>query len=134
MLCYCIDYHHLKEVTKKDSYSPESPDGARFFSSMDFSSGYWQVKLTEDAKDKTSFYRAGGGLWRFTFMPFGLCNGPATFERLIECVLGQLQWQICLCYIDDILIFSQTVSQHLECLQAIFQRLRKADLKLKPSK
>ena len=112
----------------------ESLDGARFFSFMDLSSGYWQVKLTEDTKDKTAFCDAGGGLWRFTVMPFGMCNAPATSERLMERILGQLQWQICLCYLDDILIFSQTVNKHLEHLQAVFQRLREAHLKLKPKK
>jgi hypothetical protein len=101
---------------------------------MDLSSGYWQVQLTEDAKDKTSFYGAGGGLWRFKVMPFGLCNAPATFERLMERVLGQLQWQICLCYLDDILIFSRSVVQHLEDLKVVFQKLRQAKLKLKPKK
>ena len=101
---------------------------------MDLSSGYWQVKFTGDAKDKTSIYGVGRGLWQFTVMPVGLCNTPVTFEKLMECVLGQLQWQICLCYLDNILIFSQTVSQPPEHLEAIFQRLRKAHLKLKPSK
>ena len=55
-------------------------------------------------------------------MPFGLCNTAATFERLIEGVFGQLLWQICLCYLDGILIFSQTVRKHLEHLQAFFQK------------
>ena len=67
-------------------------------------------------------------------MPFGLCNAPATFERLMEKVLGQLQWQILLCYLDDILIFSKTVSQHFDHLRAVLQRLREARLKLKPKK
>ena len=140
-LRYCIDYRRLNTVTKKDSYPLpniqdclDSLDGAKYFSSMDLSSGYWQVQLTEDAKDKTSFYGAGGGLWRFKVMPFGLCNAPATFERLMERVLGQLQWQICLCYLDDILIFSRSVAQHLEHLKKIFLRLREAKLKLKPKK
>ena len=93
-----MDYRHLIEVTKKNSYPLsnmqgclESLEGARFFSSMDLSSGYRQVKLTEVAKDKTSLYGAGGGLWLITVMPFGLCNALATFERLMECILGQLQ-------------------------------------------
>ena len=136
-LRYCIDYRKLNQVTQKDSYPLpniqdclDSLDGARFFSSMDLSSGYWQVKMSEDAKDKTSFYGAGGGLWRFTVMPFGLCNAPATFERLMERVLGQLQWQICLCYLDDILIYSKTVHLHLDHLRTVFQRLREARLKL----
>ena len=140
-LRYCIDYRKLNEITQKDSYPLpnmqdclDSLDGAQFFSSMDLSSGYWQVQLTEDAKDKTSFYGAGGGLWRFKVMPFGLCNAPATFERLMEKVLGQLQWQILLCYLDDILIFSKSVEQHFEHLKTVFERLRTAKLKLKPKK
>ena len=140
-LRFCIDYRRLNEITKKDSYllpnmqgCVKSLDRAKFFSSMDLRSGYWQVKLTEDTEDKTSFYGVGGGLWRFKVMPFGLCNTPATFERLMERVLGQLQWQIYLCYLDDTLIFSPTVSKHLEHLQAVFQRLRDAHLKLKPKK
>ena len=67
-------------------------------------------------------------------MPFGLSNAPATFERLMERVLGQLQWQICLCYLDDILVFSDTVEDHLTRLEAVFSRLRAAGLKLKPKK
>ena len=94
----------------------------------------WLVKLSEEAKDKTSFYEAGGGLWHFKVMPFGLCNAPATFERLMERVLGQLQWQIGLCYFDNILIHSPTVAKHLENLEKVFQRLREAHLKLKPKK
>ena len=140
-LRYCIDYRRLNQVTQKDSYPLpniqdclDSLDGAKFFSSIDLCSGYWQVQLSEDAKDKSSFYGAGGGLWRFKVMPFGLCNAPATFERLMERVLGQLQWQICLCYLDDILIHSRTVAKHLEDLRTIFDRLRQAKLKLKPKK
>lgn len=140
-LRYCIDYRRLNEITKKDSYPLpnmqdclESLGGAKHFSTMDLSAGYWQVGMTEAAKDKTSFYGIGGGLWRFNVMPFGLCNAPATFERLMERVLGQLQWQICLCYLDDIMVFSSTVTEHLDHLETIFQRLRAAKLKLKPKK
>lgn len=140
-LRYCIDYRRLNEVTLKDSYPlPNMEDcldslgGAKYFSTVDLSSGYWQVQMTDDAKDKTAFYGVGGGLWRFTVLPFGLCNAPATFERLMERVLYQLQWHICLCYLDDILIFSSTVTSHLRNLQMIFDRLRQAGLKLKPKK
>ena len=140
-LRYCIDYRRLNDVTQKDSYPLpnmqdclESLDGACFFSSMDLCSGYWQVKLTDEARDKTSFYGAGGGLWRFKVMPFGLCNAPATFERLMERVLGSLQWQICLCYLDDVLVFSRTVNKHLLDLRAVFDKFRDAKLRLKPKK
>ena len=138
---YCIDYRRVNGITKKDSYPLpniqeclDSLSGAKYFTSMDLSSGYWQVGLDEDAKDKTSFYGATGGLWRFTVMPFGLCNAPATFERLMEKVLHELQWQICLCYLDDILVFSKTAEEHMDRLKTIFDRLRNAKLKLKPKK
>ena len=98
---------------------------------MDLSSGYWQVRLSEDAKNKTSFYGAGGGLWRFKVMPFGLCNAPATFQRLMERVLGRLQWSICLCYNDDILVFSRTEDDHLRDLGRVLQKLREGRLKPK---
>lgn len=140
-LRYCIDYRKLNEVTKRDSYPLpnmqdclESLAGTKCFSTMDLSSGYWQVGLSEDAQDKSSFYGVRGGLWKFKVMPFGLTNAPATFERLMERVLGQLQWQICLCYIDDVLVFSKTVEQHLANLEAVFIRLDQAGLKLKPKK
>ena len=140
-LRYCIDYRQLNKVTKKDSYPlPNMQDcldslgKAKYFSTMDLSSGYWQVGNTEEAKLKSAFYGVGGGLWQFKVMPFGLCNAPATFERLMERVLGQLQWQICLCYIDDILVYSTTISEHLERLETVLSRLDQAHLKLKPKK
>ena len=67
-------------------------------------------------------------------MPFGLTNAPSTFQRLMETVLRGLQWKICLVYIDDIIIFSPTFEQHLQHLVTVFDRLRAAGLKLKPSK
>ena len=138
---YCVDYRNLNDVTAKDSFPLpnmqdclESLANAKIFSSMDLASGYWQVGLTEEAKEKTSFYGVGGGLWRFNVMPFGLCNAPATFERLMEKVLGSLQWQTCLCYIDDVLCYSPTVSQHLVDLEAIFAKIEKSGMTLKPKK
>lgn len=140
-LRYCLDYRRLNNVTTKDSYPLpnmqaclESLEGSQFFSTMDLCSGYWQVRMDAESQDKTSFYGAGGGLWRFKVMPFGLCNAPATFERLMENVLRHLQWQICLCYIDDVLIFSQDVPSHFEYLSQVLGRLREAGLKLKPKK
>ena len=67
-------------------------------------------------------------------MPFGLCNAPATFERLMERVLGQLQWQICLFSIDDVLVYSRNPSEHLARLELVFDRLRTAHLRLKAKK
>jgi len=73
--------------------------GNSWFSSLDLKSGYWQVKIRSEDKEKTAF-SIGNGLWQFTVMPFGLCNAPATFERLMEKVLQQLLFKICLVYLD----------------------------------
>ena len=139
-LRYCIDYRKLNAITRKDSYPlPRIDDSldtlgkAQYFSTLDLASGYWQIGLTEDAKEKSAFCTPGG-LYQFKVMPFGLTNAPATFQRLMERVLAGLQWEICLVYIDDVIIFSRTVDQHLAQLKTVFQRLIAAGLKLKPKK
>ena len=67
-------------------------------------------------------------------MPFGLTNVPATFQRLMQSCLGNLHLQYCIIYLDDIIVFSKTPEEHLTILQAVFEKLKKAELKLKPSK
>ena len=137
---YCIDYRKLNDVTKKDSYPlPRIDDSldvlgkANYFSTLDLASGYWQIQLTDEAKEKSAFC-TNSGLYQFTVMPFGLTNAPATFQRLMERVLAGLQWHTCLVYIDDIIIFSETIEDHLKQMQDIFDRLKQAKLKLKPKK
>ena len=139
-LRYCIDYRRLNSVTIKDSYplprideSLDSLSEAKYFSTLDLASGYWQIGLDEDAKKKSAFCTTSG-LYQFKVMPFGLTNAPATFQRLMERVLAGLQWQICLVYIDDVIIFSKTFDEHLRHLSQVFRCLRQAGLKLKPKK
>ena len=139
-LRYCIDYRKLNSVTQKDSYplpriddSLDSLGNAKYFSTLDLASGYWQIGLSEKAKLKSAFCSTSG-LYQFRVMPFGLTNAPATFQRLMERVLAGLQWNICLVYIDDIIIFSRTVDEHIQQLQTVFDRLKHAKLKLKPKK
>ena len=137
---FCIDYRKLNNITVKDSYplpriddTLDSLAGARCFSTLDLASGYWQVGLSEEAKEKTAFITSQG-LYQFKVLPFGLCNAPSTFERLMDRVLQGLRWQILLVYLDDVIIFSRTIQEHLDRLDVVFSTLAKSGLKLKPRK
>ena len=70
---------------------------------MDMKCGYWQINLEKSDREKEVF-STDCGLWQFTVIPFGLCNAPATFERLMELVLAGLPWTLCPLYSDDILV------------------------------
>jgi hypothetical protein len=138
--CFCVDYWRLNSITKKDTYPLPRIDemldqlqGTRIFSSLDLASGFWQVPLMKNAKEKTAFV-CKEGLYEFDTMPFGLCNATGTFQRLMDVVLGNLRWERALVYVDDIIVFSKTFEQHLTDLQRIFERLVAAGLKIKPSK
>ena len=137
---FCVDYRKLNSVTHKDSYplpriddTLEALAGSRWFSTLDLKSGYWQVELDKEDKEKTAF-SAGNGLWQFTVMPFGLCNAPATFERLMEQVLAGLPITVALVYLDDVLVPGVSFLNHVSNLRQIFTRLQKAKLKLSPKK
>ena len=137
---FCVDFRKVNKITKKDSYplpliseSLDTLGGAKFFSSLDLVSGYWQVEMDPASREKTAFV-THAGLYEYTTMPFGLCNAPGTFQRLMECVLRGLNWQIALIYLDDVLVYSQNFEDHLHHLRLVFDRFREAGLKLKPSK
>ena len=138
---FCVDYRKLNNRTVKDAYAiPRVEDtlhllaGAKYFTKLDLRSGYWQVEIEDDDKEKTAFQVGTLGFYQFTRMPFGLCNAPATFQRLMERAMGDLNMRDCLLYLDDIIIFSRSVDEHLERLKAVFTRLRQHNLKLKASK
>eukprot|EP00731_Ephydatia_muelleri_P033154 Em0025g110a len=107
--------------------------GAQWFSTIDLASGYWQVEMDPSDKEKTTFVTPFG-LHQFRVMPFGLTNAPSTFQRLMGLVLAGLSWSTCLVYLDDIIVFSQTVEEHFTRLADVLRRLNEAGLKLKPSK
>ena len=107
--------------------------GAVWFSSMDLASGYWQLDIKEEDREKTAF-TTHRGLFQFRRMPFGLCNAPGTFERVMEVVVRGLQWKTCLVYLDDIVVFARTFDEHLVRLGEVLDRLIAAGLKVKPSK
>lgn len=93
------------------------------------------MEVAPEDRDKTAFTVDGAGFYRFVTMPFGLCNAPATFERLMEkTVLFGLHWSIAVFYIDDVIVYSSIVQSHFEWLGLVLSRLRRAGLKLKPGK
>lgn len=137
---FCCDWRELNRVTKKDSMPlPRVDDtldrlaGSAWFTTADFTAGYFQVELDEGSKEKTAFITPDG-LWEFNVLGMGLCNAPATFMRLMHHVLGDLMWTVCMAYLDDVVIFSKTYDEHLKDVEAVFSAIRRAGLKLKAKK
>ncbi|KII70617.1 Retrovirus-related Pol polyprotein from transposon 17.6 [Thelohanellus kitauei] len=136
----CVDYRKLNEITVKDEYSLPNIESmfdkfsnAQYISTLDLQSGYWQVALSDESKPKTAFSPGPGlGLYEYNVVPFGLCNAPATFQRLMHKLLKGLD--NCMAYLDDIVIFSESFEGHISDIKKVMERLRMFNLKLKPSK
>ena len=94
---------------------------------MDLKSGFWQIEMAPEDKEKTDFVTKLG-LFHFRVMPFGLVNAPFTLERLMENTLNGLQWTECLVYMDDIISYSSTFDEGLRRSANVFTRLRAANL------
>lgn len=136
----CVDYRPLNGKTRKDAFplprieeSLDALSGARWFSTIDLASGYNQVPVLEKDRPKTAFCTPFG-LFEFNRMPFGLCNAPSTFQRLMQRMFGDQQGQSLLLYLDDIVIYSSSVEQHLQRLEMVLGRLQKEGLKAKLEK
>ena len=136
-LHFCVDFRQLNLATVKDAHPIPLIDDlldalhrACWFSTLDLKSGYWQVPIQEQDKEKTAFRTSSNQLFKFNQVPFGLCNAPATFSRLMDRVLAGLHWETCLFYLDDITVFAATWEEHLARLRQVFERLRHAQLKL----
>lgn len=135
---FCVDYRKLNAVTIKDCFPMPSIEsklnklhGCKFFTSLDCTSGYWQISLSERAKKLVAFV-CNKGLFQFNYMPFGLCNAGATFQRVIEKVIRNLSNSSA--YIDDILTFSKVFEAHLQHLRVLLEKLKEANIKVKTSK
>lgn len=129
---FCTDFRKINGVTKPDCYPlPRMEDcvdhvgGARFVTKLDLLKGYWQVPLTERAKEISAFVTPDDFL-QYTVMPFGMRNAPATFQRLMNLVLSGLPF--CEAYLDDLVVCSESWSEHMEHLRVVFCRLNEAGL------
>lgn len=136
----CVDYRQLNGKTRRDAFplprieeSLDALSGARWFSTLDLASGYNQVPVAEKDKIKTAFCTPFG-LFEYNRMPFGLCNAPSTFQRLMERIFGAQHFQTLLLYLDDVIIFSSTVADHLQRLDTVLSRLHQENLKVKLEK
>ena len=140
-LHFCVDFRHLNMQTKKDSYplpriqeALEGMAGSAHFSSMDFKSGFWKIKMALESQQYTAFMVGNLRFFEFTCKPFGLCNAPVTFQHLMQNTLGELNLMYCVIYLDDVIIFAGMKEEHLEHLRIVFKRFQEFNLKLKPSK
>ncbi|KAK3726383.1 hypothetical protein QZH41_005098 [Actinostola sp. cb2023] len=136
----CVDYRQLNAKTRRDAYplprideSLDALGGAKHFSTIDLASAYNQVEVEPADRHKTAF-TTPMGLFEYTRMPFGLNNSPATFQRLMQNIFRDDLLQILLVYLDDIIVYSSNVAEHLGRLEHVFQKLREHGLKIEPKK
>nr|KAG5685189.1 hypothetical protein BaRGS_019900 [Batillaria attramentaria] len=129
----CIDFRQLNNRTVKDSYAlPRVEEildclaGSQYFTVLDMKSGYYQVEIEEHHKQRTAFTVGPLGFFEYNRLPFGLCNAPATYQRLMEDIFGEFNLKTCLIYLDDLIVFSRTYEEHMERLRKIFQRFQES--------
>ena len=138
---FCTDFRELNRCTVKDSFplprieSLLASVGAksRIFSQLDQTAAYWQVKLEKDSQEKSAFVTEQGQFCYQT-LAFGMCNGPATYQRMMTKVLKDLLYKSVVVYLDDVLIFTETMEQHLEVLGEVCHRLEQSGFRLNPKK
>ena len=140
-LHFCINFRRPNFLTVKDSHplpciceTLESLAGMAHYTTIDMNSGFWQVLIDDESKQYTAFMLGSMGLYECKSMPFGLCNAPPTFQRLMLNCLGELNLTYCLIYLDDVIIFFKTEEEHLERMHVVFDQFQEHGLKLKPSK
>ena len=135
-----IDYRKLNNVLEDDKFPlPNIEDiidslaGAKYFSHLDLSQGYYQCKLKPEDRHVTAF-STPTGQYQMTRLPMGLKTSPSSFSRLMTVAMSGLNLYKCLIYLDDIIIFGRTLEEHNKNLISVFQRLREVNLKLNPLK
>ena len=135
---FCVDYRKLNAVTNTEQWPiPRIQDildrmgGSKLFTAWDLTSGYWQIEMDENSKNKTAFSTPDGH-YQFRRMPFGLKNAPAEFSRIMHRILGNRDYVEI--YLDDITIHSKSFEEHIEHIKLVATELIRAGLKVKPSK
>lgn len=133
---FCVDYRKLNEATVKDSFPLPRIDDifdqlsqSTYFTKLDFKNGYFQIPLAPDDRPKTAFSTRDNH-YQFTVLPQGVKNGPPTFQRIVNQILGPARWKYCLAYIDDVLIFSKTLEDHINHLTEILRLLHSFNFRL----
>ena len=128
---FCVDFRALNSVTKFDSYplpvfeeTTANLFGSKYFLVLDCYSGFWQVSIQEEHRERTAF-TVPSGLYEFNRLPFGLSNIPASFQRLMDVVLKDLVGPECWVFIDDLIVSSKTAEEHAQRLENVLQRLEK---------
>jgi len=139
-LRFCVDFRKLNSITKEQIFPMpcvhevlNSLGDACFFTTLDLASGYWETPMKPSDMEKTAFCTRQGN-FEFKVMPMGLVNASYTFQKMMQLVLSGLQWQICMVYLDDVIVYSKSFSQHLCNLRFVFDRLRTEGLKLQQTK
>ena len=137
---FCVDFRALNAVTKFDSYplptfeeTTSTLHGSQYFTVLDCYSGFWQVSIKEEHRERTGF-TVPSGHYEFNRLPFGLSNSPSNFQRLMDVVLKNLVGTECYVFIDDLIIFSSTAEEHALRLENVLRRLDEANLQLHPGK
>lgn len=135
-----VDYRQLNAITRRPIFPiPDTTElldtlnGSAYFSTLDFSSGYYNIPMCESDIEKTAFSTQKNH-YEFLRMPMGLSTAPATFQKLMHTLFHEENWSQCLIYLDDILVFSRNLDEHLRRLEVIFTKIREAGLKLAPEK
>jgi hypothetical protein len=135
---FCVNFRALNAVTQLDTYplplieqASLALHGSKYFSTIDLSSGVWQVKIAEEDKMKTAFLTPSGH-YHFQRLPYGLSNSPASFQRLMDMELRNLTGELCYVFIDNVLVFTDTIEKHARRLEKVLQHFEKADLLLQP--
>ena len=137
---FCVDFRKLNSLTKKQIFPMpriddvlDSLGDSCYFTTLDLASGYWQIPMKPEDMEKTAFCTRQGN-FEFRVMPMGLVNASFSFQKMMQLVLSGLQWQTCMVYLDDVIVYSKSFQKHIANLRSVFDRFRAEGLCLKPKK